>query len=99
MTGNVNKRFDAFGQYAQKIISTVVVLLDMFLRKIVQNENAHFLPVRCREFFDGTAVKFRAEPLLRIQTDTALVFLFHGITPLQDMPFSGTLQQGSPVIK
>ena len=32
----------------------------MLFWEIIHHADTHFLPVRCRKFFDGTAVKFRA---------------------------------------
>jgi len=58
----------------------VLKLLDMLFRKIVHHPEAHFSGGWCSVLFDGTAVKFFTEPLLRIQTDAALIFLLHEIT-------------------
>lgn len=44
----------------------IPLLLDVFLRKIVQDTYAHFLPVRCGIELDAGAVEFWANPLLRI---------------------------------
>ena len=46
----------------------------MFLWEIIQNGKAHFFTVRRGEFLDGTAVKCRTEPFLRIQTNADLLF-------------------------
>ena len=60
----------------------------MLFREIVYHTNTHFLPIRGREFLNGTTVKFRTKALFRIQTNAALLF-FHEITPIQDVQFPG----------
>ena len=57
-------------------------LLDMLLREIIHYPKSHLTGLRRPEQLDGGAVKFRAQPLLRIQPDTFRFLLFlHDITP------------------
>ena len=57
--------------------------MDMFFRKIIHYTDTHFFPVRSRKLFDTATVKFRAQPLLRIQPNAYLLFL-HKNSPLQE---------------
>lgn len=58
--------------------------LDMLFSAIIQNINAHFLPIRGGKFFNGAAVKGGTDGFLRIDPNAGILFLFavfHGITP------------------
>ena len=58
----------------------------MLFRKIVYHPESHFSGFRCGELFDGAAVVFFTQTLLRIQPDAALLFLLHEITHYRICP-------------
>ena len=89
LPANVNKNVSAFVEFDRKnSLEFSSKLLDVFLGAVVQDADAHFLPIRRGEFLDAARVEGGTQPLLRVQpgTDRVLFLFRHILTPRCRIP-------------